>query len=67
LGGKEVLIKSIAQAIPTFAMMVFRFPKNICKGITGAISQFWWGDKGVVEALYTQRKRRDGLQRYGNL
>jgi hypothetical protein len=48
-------------------MMVFRFPKNICKGITGAISQFWWGDKGVVEALYTQRKRRDGLQRYGNL
>ncbi|GJN36442.1 hypothetical protein PR202_gb25346 [Eleusine coracana subsp. coracana] len=44
LGGKEVLIKSIAQAMLVFAMMVFRIPKNICKGITDAISQFWWGD-----------------------
>ena len=44
MGGKEVLIKSIAQAVPVFAMMVFKIPKNICKGITDAISQFWWGD-----------------------
>jgi ribonuclease HI len=44
MGGKEVLIKSVAQAVPVFAMMVFRIPKNICKGITDAISQFWWGD-----------------------
>jgi len=44
MGGKEVLIKSIAQAVPVFVMMVFQIPKNICKGITDAISQFWWGD-----------------------
>jgi len=44
MGGKEILIKSIAQAVPVFAMMVFKIPKNICKGITSAISQFWWGD-----------------------
>lgn len=25
-------------------MMVFKVPKNICKGITDAISQFWWND-----------------------
>jgi hypothetical protein len=25
-------------------MTVFNIPKNICKGITDAISQFWWGD-----------------------
>jgi hypothetical protein len=44
MGGKEVLIKSIAQAVPNYAMMVFLLPKNICKGITDVISQFWWGD-----------------------
>jgi hypothetical protein len=25
--------------------MVFKIPKNICKGISDAISQFWWGDE----------------------
>ena len=40
MGGKEVLIKSIAQAVPVYAMMVFKIPKNICKGTSDAISQF---------------------------
>jgi hypothetical protein len=45
MGGKEIMIKSIAQAMPIFAMMVFKIPKkNICKGMSDAISQFWWGD-----------------------
>jgi hypothetical protein len=45
LGGKEILIKAIAQATPVFAMMVFKILENICKGISDAISQFWWGDE----------------------
>jgi hypothetical protein len=45
MGGKEVLIiKSISQAVPVYAMMVFKIPKNIGKGISNAILQFWWGD-----------------------
>lgn len=44
MGGKEVLLKSIAQSVPVYAMMVFKITKNICKGMTDAISQFWWGD-----------------------
>jgi hypothetical protein len=38
---KEVLIKSVAQAVPVYAMMVFKIPKNICKGISDVIAQFW--------------------------
>jgi hypothetical protein len=44
MGGKEVLLKAVTQVIPAFAMSVFKIPKNICKGITDSISQFWWGD-----------------------
>jgi hypothetical protein len=43
-GGKEVLLKAIVQAIPAYVMSVFKIPKQICKGITTAMSNFWWGD-----------------------
>ena len=40
-GGKEALIKAVAQAIPTYVMSVFKFPKKNCKGITDAMSKYW--------------------------
>ncbi|GJM87648.1 hypothetical protein PR202_ga03624 [Eleusine coracana subsp. coracana] len=40
MGGKEVLIKLIAEAMPVYAMMIFKIPKNICKGILDTIAQF---------------------------
>lgn len=43
-GGKEVLLKSIAQAIPSYAMSIFKIPKQTCKGITDAMAHYWWGD-----------------------
>ena len=39
-GGKEALIKVLAQAIPTYAMGVFKFLKKNCKGITDVILHF---------------------------
>ena len=44
-GGKEILLKSVVQAIPTYTMSVFKIPKNNCKGIIDAMSHFWWGDE----------------------
>jgi len=35
-------------------MMVFKIPKNICKGITNAISQYWWGDDNNHKRIHWQ-------------
>jgi hypothetical protein len=40
---KEVLIKSIAQAIPVYVMSVFKLPLGLCDELTKMIRRYWWG------------------------
>lgn len=43
LGGKEVLVKLVAQVIPIYTMNCFRLPSNICNDIDRMCARFWWG------------------------
>ncbi|MDV3193925.1 MAG: hypothetical protein Q8835_02560, partial [Sweet potato little leaf phytoplasma] len=41
--GREVLIKSVAQAIPNYAMSCFKFPLSFCNDLNSLCARFWWG------------------------
>ena len=41
--GREVLIKTVAQAIPTYSMSIFTFLRKVCEGINSAVAKYWWG------------------------
>ncbi|MCH79708.1 ribonuclease H protein, partial [Trifolium medium] len=41
--GRGILIKVVAQAIPTYIMSSFLIPKGVCAQMEKAICNFWWG------------------------
>ncbi|KAK9950635.1 hypothetical protein M0R45_006113 [Rubus argutus] len=66
--GKVALVKAVAQAIPTYAMSVFRLPKGVCKAFQSKVARFWWGKgdgrKGVHRCkweLLCKPKNEGGL------
>ncbi|XP_048129004.1 uncharacterized protein LOC125312956 [Rhodamnia argentea] len=42
MGGKEILIKAVVQAIPQYAMTVFKVPISVCRAIERRVAAFWW-------------------------
>lgn len=51
-GGKEILLKAIVQAIPTYAMSVFRLPKGLCEDLQRQITNYWWGSSNRSRGIH---------------
>ncbi|WOL10733.1 hypothetical protein Cni_G19492 [Canna indica] len=43
--GREILIKVVAQAAPTYVMSCFKLPVTTCHEINSLIARFWWSGK----------------------
>jgi len=50
--GKEVILKAVAQAIPIYAMSVFKFPESLLDEIHFIFSKFWWGSTDTRRRIH---------------
>ena len=66
--GRGVLIKSIAQAVPTYSISCFLLPINICKKMRAAVANYWWGSSADNRHMHwmswerlTRSKNKGGM------
>jgi hypothetical protein len=43
--GREVLIKAVVQAMPTYAMSCFKIPAGLCSELSSMAIRYWWGQR----------------------
>ncbi|KAK5845334.1 hypothetical protein PVK06_001506 [Gossypium arboreum] len=51
-GGKEVFLKSILQAIPTYAMQCFKLPVSFCRELENLMCKFWWRNSKTNKGIH---------------
>jgi len=56
--GREVLLKSVAQALPTYTMSCFLLPVDTCKKMRSIIGNYWWGSSADNQHIHWQRWER---------
>ena len=71
--GKEVLIKSVSQSIPTYIMGVFLLPSTLCDDLNALCAKFWWGQVGNERKIhwrswdFLSKPKKDGSMEFRDL
>ncbi|XP_019177733.1 PREDICTED: uncharacterized protein LOC109172938 [Ipomoea nil] len=50
--GKDVLLKSVAQAMPTYTMSIYLLPMTLCVSLERLMNRYWWGKSNVVDGIH---------------
>ncbi|KAL9674710.1 hypothetical protein QQ045_002909 [Rhodiola kirilowii] len=50
--GKEVMLKSVLQALPIYAMMCYKLLAAVCKRLAGIMRKFWWSNDIDSRAIH---------------
>ncbi|XP_021760609.1 uncharacterized protein LOC110725436 [Chenopodium quinoa] len=53
--GKEILIKAVAQAIPTYMMSILKIPDTLIDYFHSLLAKFWWGSNDTTRKMHWQR------------
>lgn len=56
--GHEVLLKSVAQAVPTYTMSCILLSKTTCRKLKTPIANFWWGGAATSRHMHWQSWER---------
>jgi len=56
--GREVLLKSVAQAVPTYSMSCFLLSKTTCKKVRSPMANYWWGSSANSKRIHWQSWER---------
>ena len=52
--GKEIIIKSVTQEIPSYCISIFLLPKTLCDELQRMMNSFLWGTKKNGRRYYME-------------
>lgn len=53
--GKEVMIKAVIQAIPSYIMSILVLPKTFCNSLSSAVAKFWWKSNNNSNGIHWKK------------
>lgn len=67
-GGKEVLLKAVSMAMPSYTMSRFKLSNKLYKEVTSMLANYWWREAEGKNKMHwcslrkmAQEKTRGGL------
>lgn len=65
---KEILLKAVIQAIPTYSMSIFLLPKTLCRELNSLMHKFFWGhQENVSKWTWVSWERMGMSKNHGGL